>query len=48
MRARAFGQAVLVLAGDFTGAAADAIDVVVDETHLHLGHDGFVDLALAF
>ena len=37
-------QAVLVLAGDFAGAAADAVNVVVDETELHGRFDRFVCL----
>ena len=44
--ARTRRQAVLVLAGDLAGAAADAIDVVVHEAELHGRLHRLVDLAL--
>ena len=33
------GKAVLVLAGDFAGTAADAVHVMVDKTQLHIRFD---------
>jgi hypothetical protein len=42
--ARAGRQTILVLAGDFAGAAADAINVVMDETELHRRFDRFIGL----
>jgi hypothetical protein len=45
-KARPGRQAIFVLAGYFTGAASDAVHVVVDERQLHIRYDRHIDLSL--